>query len=194
MGKNGNPSGTSSFGFRIEAIEIQLISRSQQGPELGDSYVQRASINYSTHVRGQGWLPESSNGEISGTEGQGLRIEALRVNLSSAFSGSIEYTSYIENHGWQNWVANGGISGTEGQGRQIEGIRIRLTDELATHYNIYYRIHAQNLGWLPWAENGNSAGTLGYGYRIEAIEIRLLPKEQIGPPTGESYVEKPLLS
>jgi len=188
--KNGNPSGTSSFGFRIEAIEIQLISRSQQGPELGDSYVQRASINYSTHVRGQGWLPESSNGEISGTEGQGLRIEALRVNLSSAFSGSIEYTSYIENHGWQNWVANGGISGTEGQGRQIEGIRIRLTDELATHYNIYYRIHAQNLGWLPWAENGNSAGTLGYGYRIEAIEIRLLPKEQIGPPTGESYVEK----
>lgn len=151
----------------------------------------RPSITYSTHVKNRGWLPNVSSGQLSGTTGQSLQVEAFRIHLSSSLSGAIEYTSYVQGSGWQNWVANGAISGTTGQVKQIEGINIRLTGQLAATYNVYYRVHVRNFGWLPWTMNGNPSGTLGYGYQIEAIEIQLLDKNSSGPATnGISYIEK----
>ncbi|MCO5427077.1 glucosaminidase domain-containing protein [Enterococcus faecium] len=151
----------------------------------------RPSITYSTHVKNRGWLPNVSSGQLSGTTGQSLQVEAFRIHLSSSLSGAIEYTSYVQGSGWQNWVANGAISGTTGQVKQIEGINIRLTGQLAATYNVYYRVHVRNFGWLPWTMNGNPSGTLGYGHQIEAIEIQLLDKNSSGPATnGISYIEK----
>ena len=137
----------------------------------------RPSITYSTHVKNRGWLPNVSSGQLSGTTGQSLQVEAFRIHLSSSLSGAIEYTSYVQGSGWQNWVANGAISGTTGQVKQIEGINIRLTGQLAATYNVYYRVHVRNFGWLPWTMNGNPSGTLGYGHQIEAIEIHYWTKQ-----------------
>lgn len=162
-------------------------------PQTDESTLRTAhpSITYSTHVKNRGWLPNVSSGQLSGTTGQSLQVEAFRIHLSSSLSGAIEYTSYVQGSGWQNWVANGAISGTTGQVKQIEGINIRLTGQLAATYNVYYRVHVRNFGWLPWTMNGNPSGTLGYGHQIEAIEIQLLDKSSSGPATnGISYIEK----
>ncbi|MFR2769306.1 MAG: hypothetical protein ACLTAI_13955 [Thomasclavelia sp.] len=76
------------------------------------------------------------------------------------------------------------MSGTEGQSKQIEAIKIKLTEEMAAHYDVYYRVHVQELGWMDWASNGEAAGTAGYSYRIEAIQIELVEKG--GKAPGET--------
>ncbi|THE15912.1 mannosyl-glycoprotein endo-beta-N-acetylglucosamidase [Enterococcus hirae] len=168
-------------------------SESTTKPPTKDQSSQRTaqpSINYSTHVKNLGWLPAVSDGQLSGTTGRLLQIEAFRLNVASSIQGSIEYTSYVQQSGWQGWVSNDNVSGTIGQVKRIEGINIRLTGQLASGYNIFYRVHVKNLGWLPWASNGKAAGTIGYGYHIEAIEVRLVSLSQTGPSTGVSYLEK----
>ena len=39
-------------------------------------------IIYSTHVQDDGWLHNVSNGEVSGTTGQGKRMEAIKIDLT----------------------------------------------------------------------------------------------------------------
>jgi uncharacterized protein YjdB len=146
--------------------------------------------SYRTHVQNVGWQSFVSNGIISGTEGQGLRLEGIEVKLENV-SGDvgIEYTTHVENIGWQNYVKNGVMSGTSGQSLRLEAIKIRLTGADAENYDVYYQVHAQNFGWLDWAKNDASAGTEGFGFRLEGIKIMVVPKGEPAPgPTERPFV------
>ena len=146
--------------------------------------------SYRTHVQNVGWQSFVSNGVISGTEGQGLRLEGIEVKLENVTGDvGVEYTTHVENIGWQNYVKNGAISGTSGQALRLEAIKIRLTGIAAENYDLYYQVHAQNFGWLDWAKNGVSAGTEGFGFRLEGIKIMVVPKGDPAPgPTDRPFV------
>ncbi|WP_373483658.1 D-alanyl-D-alanine carboxypeptidase family protein [Acetobacterium sp.] len=146
--------------------------------------------SYRTHVQNVGWQSFVSNGVISGTEGQGLRLEGIEVKLDNV-SGDVgvEYTTHVENIGWQNYVKNGAMSGTSGQSLRLEAIKIRLIGADAENYDVYYQVHAQNFGWLDWAKNDASAGTEGFGLRLEGIKIMVVPKGEPAPgPTERPFV------
>ena len=142
---------------------------------------QGANVLYSSHVQNIGWMGTVRNGAMSGTTGRSLRVEALRIQVSSLISGGVEYRTHIQDIGWQAWRRNGEISGTTGQSRRVEAVEVRLTGELATRFDIWYRVHVQNFGWLGWARNGASAGSAGRSLRIEAIEVRLVPRGGAAP-------------
>jgi len=138
--------------------------------------------SYRTHVQNVGWQNYVSNGVMSGTEGQGLRLEGIEVKLENVTGAvGIEYTTHVENIGWQNYVKNGTMSGTSGQSLRLEAIKIRLTGLDAENYDVYYQVHAQNFGWLNWAKNDASAGTEGFGLRLEGIKIMVVPKGDPAP-------------
>ena len=61
------------------------------------------------------------NGASSGTSGQALRLEAMRMQLGG-IDGGIEYKTHVQNIGWMDWVSNGQLSGTEGRALRLEGI------------------------------------------------------------------------
>lgn len=145
---------------------------------------------YSTHVQNVGWMANRENGAISGTIGQGLRLEGIKVLIdNSEVNASIQYQTHIQNIGWQDWKTNGDTSGTTGQSLKLEGIRIRLTGVDAGGYDVYYRVHAQDYGWLDWARNGASAGTEGLSLRLEAIQIVIVPYNSSAPgPTERPFV------
>lgn len=138
--------------------------------------------SYRTHVQNVGWQNFVSNGIISGTEGQGLRLEGIEVKLDNV-SGDVgvEYTTHVQNVGWQNYVKNGTMSGTSGQSLRLEAIKIRLSGADAGNYDLYYQVHAENFGWLDWAKNDASAGTEGFGLRLEGIRIMVVPKGDPAP-------------
>ncbi len=150
------------------------------------------SISYSTHIQNIGWQSAVSDGESSGTTGQSLRLEGVRISLSNQLNtGDIEYATHVQNIGWQGYVSNGEMSGTSGQSLRLEAIKIRLTGEMAENYDVYYRVHAQNVGWMGWAKNGEEAGTSGYSYRLKAIQIQLVPKGEAAPgSTDNAYLNK----
>lgn len=150
------------------------------------------SVSYCTHVQNIGWGEYSDPGDMSGTQGQGLRLEGIRIALDEAgYDLGIEYQTHIQNIGWEadagrGWKTSNGFSGTEGFGYRLEGIQIKLTGADSDRFDIYYQVHAQNYGWLDWAKNGESAGTEGFGYRLEGIRIEIVP---VGadPPGNTAY-------
>lgn len=148
------------------------------------------SVTYSSHVQNIGWMDPVSNGEVSGTSGRSLRVEALKINVSSSpYSGSIEYRSHIQNIGWEtDWKKDGQESGTTGSSLRIEALQIRLTGELDEHYDVCYRTHVQNIGWTTWTRNGGLSGSEGYALRVEAVQIVLVPEGSDLPQSEDSTV------
>ncbi|WKY45131.1 DUF3298 domain-containing protein [Eubacteriaceae bacterium ES2] len=148
-----------------------------------------ASISYCTHIQNTGWQNWVTDGQTSGTEGQGLRLEGIKI-ISNLDGVGLQYKTHVQNIGWQSWASDGAMSGTEGLSYRLEAIQIELNGENAEQYDVYYQVHAQNIGWMGWAKNGESAGTAGYGYRLEGIRIQIIPKGQTAPGiTDGAYLE-----
>nr|WP_324187149.1 hypothetical protein [Lactococcus cremoris] len=86
-------------------------------------------VSYSSQIQNIGWQAPVSNGQISGTVGQSLRLEALKINLTGRISQyfDINYASQVQNIGWQAPVSNGQISGTVGMSLRVEAVKLSLS-------------------------------------------------------------------
>lgn len=189
--KNGESAGTEGYSKRLEGIQIVLVKKGESAPGSTSRPFICKIIKYQTHVQNIGWQGEKADGEMSGTTGQSLRLEAIKIQLSSSIDGGIVYKTHVQDYGWQNFVENGQASGTSGQSKRLEAIQMQLTGNAMNQYDLYYRVHAQNFGWLGWAKNGESAGTAGYSYRLEGIQIVLVPKGGNAPgSTSKHYYNK----
>lgn len=189
--KNGESAGTEGYSKRLEGIQIVLVKKGENAPGSTSRPFICKMIKYQTHVQNIGWQGEKADGEMSGTTGQSLRLEAIKIQLSSSIDGGIVYKTHVQDYGWQNFVANGQASGTSGQAKRLEAIQMQLIGNAKNQYDLYYRVHAQNFGWLGWAKNGESAGTAGYSYRLEGIQIVLVPKGGNAPgSTSKHYYNK----
>ena len=141
-------------------------------------------LHYQAHVQNIGWMDAVNDGEVAGTQGQNLRMEALKIDLDSE---EIQYRAHVQNIGWQNWVAGSQMAGTTGQDLRMEAIEIKMTGEMAQKYDVYYRVHVANYGTLGWAKNGQTAGTSDLSTAMQSIEIRLYEKGDVNAPqTGGS--------
>lgn len=169
----------SSGRYGVKAIDDYII--------LDSSYGVGVVPFYTTHVQNVGWQNWVSDGEMSGTESLGLRLEGIKIELAHTdYDIGISYSTHVQNIGWQNSVTDGEMSGTEGLSYRIEAINMNLTGTDADKFDIYYRVHAQNIGWMGWAKNGVNAGTAGYSYRLEGIEIRIVNKGASAPGSTEN--------
>lgn len=142
------------------------------------------SVRYFGHVENIGWQNYVYDGAMSGTQGQGLRMEAVKINLENAPPGArIKYQAHVQNLGWQDWTYDGAMSGTAGKSLRIEAVRIVL--ENAPGYSIAYQAHIQNIGWQDWVYDGELAGTTGKSLRMEALKIKVVKSSDV--PMGVSY-------
>ena len=161
----------------IPSSNLIVVQATTTTPKPPVPPVTKKYVTYETHVSNKGWLKAVSDGATGGTTGQSEQLEAIKLKLDSALKGNIEYRTHIQEQGWESgWKKNGALSGTSGKSRRIEALQIKLTGDVATKYDVYYRVHSAEFGWLGWAKNGASAGTQGYGYRAEAIQVKLVTK------------------
>ena len=133
-------------------------------------------IRYRAHVQNIGWQGFVTNGQVAGTTGQSLRMEAIQILVDNAPAGvGVRYRAHVQNIGWQGWVANGETAGTTGQSLRMEAIQIELTGvNPGDNLNVAYQAHVQNIGWQPLVGNGEEAGTTGLSLRMEAITISIV--------------------
>ncbi|MDT2758350.1 GH25 family lysozyme [Enterococcus xiangfangensis] len=185
--KNGEAAGTEGFSYRVEAFQVQLVPKGQSAPTgQGRKFVkfQNTDATYQTHIQRLGWIDSVNDSRVSGTVGEALRLEALKLKISDnplSFSGGIEYQAHVQRGGWKKSVSNYALSGTEGHGLRMEAVKIRLTGDLAKHYNVYYRVHGQSYGWQSWVKNDEVAGTTGKSKRIEAVQVKIVRKYGAAP-------------
>lgn len=134
-------------------------------------------LSYRAHVQNIGWQGWIQNGEMAGTKGRSLRVEALEIRCNNILEDSnLIYRVHVQNIGWQNWVQNGEMAGTKGKSLRVEALEVKLVGQMEQQYHIAYRAHVQNIGWQDWVQDGEMAGTKGKSLRIEAIQIRLIKK------------------
>ena len=189
--KNGATSGTTGRGLRVEAVQVLLVKHGQAIPtgdgaaysKLANATYSSPTIRYQAHVQSVGWQSETNDGNMAGTQGRSLRLEALRASVAGV-SGGIQYRAHVQNIGWQSWKKDGAIAGTEGQGLRMEALEVQLTGAIASSYDVYYRVHVSDIGWMAWAKNGETSGTVGLGRRVEAVQMKLVKKGSPAP-SGE---------
>ena len=198
---NGAPAGSQAASKHLEAIQIKVVRKGETAPKgngkaflVGNEAKRpdeiKPNVNYQTHVQNIGWQGVVKNGEIAGTSGKNLQLEAIKINLSdAALAGNIEYSTHIQNIGWQAYKANGALSGTTGKNLQLEAIKIKLAGDASRYYDVYYRVHIQDKGWLNWAANGASAGSQAASKHLEAIQIKIVRKGETAPKgSGKAFL------
>lgn len=163
---------------RDDAYGYGMVRLSQAVGGMGEILPQ---VSYQSHVQRIGWQDIKYDGEMSGTEGNALRLEGIKINIGGSKDLGISYRSHVQGYGWQDYVNNGALSGTSGEARRLEAIQLYLTGADADKYDLYYRTHAQTYGWLDWAKNGMPAGTEGLGKRLEALQIVVVKKGAAAP-------------
>nr|WP_320025011.1 hypothetical protein [uncultured Acetobacterium sp.] len=97
--QDGEMSGTSGRGLRLEGIKIKI----ENDANLG--------IQYQTHIQNIGWEADAGNGwkengEMSGTKGLGYRLEAIKMRLTgeNAANYDLYYQVHAQNMGWLGWA------------------------------------------------------------------------------------------
>ena len=170
--KNGEISGTTGQGKRLEAIRVKLTG------ELDELY----DIYYRVFVSGFGWLGWAKNDDMAGTINYSIPIQALEIKIleknnneldtskKSLLTNFINYSSHVESIGWQKFVVGGEMSGTTGMAKRVEGIKVNVN---GINSDIEYRTFVEGNGWQSYVKNGEVSGTTGAAKRIEAIQIRL---------------------
>ena len=163
-------------------IENNIIEEQKSSDENLNvlSVQENNGIKYKTHVQYYGWQDWKENGELAGTSGQSLRLEAINIQLTGDIASKvkIKYKTHVQYYGWQDWKENGELAGTSGQGLRLEAIKIQL--DYTDDYSVMYRVHVQNIGWQDWKTDGEMAGTSGQALRLEAIEIKIVKKNKKG--------------
>jgi uncharacterized protein YjdB len=153
--------GTTGQSLRLEGVWLELTGEVAEGP----------SINYQVHVANKGWLNPVKNGDFSGTAGQGLQVEAIKIWLSDFPGYDVYYCGHVQNKGdipmengqW-GWVKNGEELGTTGLGLRLEELEIKIvpqekpTKPLSAPTDLTATVsgaHKINLSWSA-AENVQS--------------------------------------
>ena len=80
--------------MRLEGIKINIANIAANNLTGG--------IQYQTHIQSIGWQNPVSDDVLSGTTGQGLRLEAIRVNLTGTLAQNydIYYRVHVQSKGW----------------------------------------------------------------------------------------------
>lgn len=177
--KNGESAGSTGLAWRVEAINIKLVKKGQSAPgNTSLPYLYKPTLTYQSHIQSLGWQDIISGGNVTGTTGKALRLEALTPtlsNISKGLSGNLNYQAHVQNIGWQSPL-NTGTIGTTGKGLRMEAVKFSLTGNLAKYFDIRYRSHIQSSGWEEWTKNGNQSGTTGKELRMEAFQIDIVVK------------------
>lgn len=154
--RNGSMAGTSGYGYRLEAIKIDI-----------DHNVIGGSVEYRTHVQNLGWQDWKKDNEIAGTSGYGYRLEAIQIDLSGEVKQKYDilYRVHVQNLGWQDWKKNGEEAGTSRQGLRLEAIEIKMQPKQDIIYGIDVSSFQKNIDWATVKKNEVQFAMIRMGYR-----------------------------
>jgi uncharacterized protein YjdB len=124
----------------------------------------KPKIKYRSHLEKIGWQEWKKDGEMSGTEGEARRLEAIQIDYDKP----IYAKAHIQKDGWVDYgkITKDTVIGTTKQAKRLECLCLKCE-------GIKYRVHIQGSGWSCWtdADGISTLGSVGQALRIEAIEI-----------------------
>ena len=123
-----------------------------------------SSLHYRAYIQGKGWDDVKQSGEVAGTVGQSLRLEAIKIDYPNH---EIYAKAHIQGDGWKDYgqITSDTIIGTTEKAKRLECICLKG--------DFKYRVHIQKFGWTPWTQADGivTLGTVGQSLRLEAIQL-----------------------
>lgn len=109
--------GTTGRALRMEAFTLSLPSTDLDG-----------AINYEAHVKNEGWQGYRTSGQMAGSTGKALHVEAVRMKLSGSLGENYDlwYRVHVANVGWLDWTKDGVDAGSTGRALPIEALEAKL--------------------------------------------------------------------
>ena len=138
--------------------------------------VNNEGLRIQAHVQNLGWCDWVHDGQVAGTTGGGLRLEALRVDPPEGYELRIKL--HIQNKGWVCYTGivhgNDLVLGTTGQSLRIEAIIVEVVKRPANSRKmLYFRVHQQDVGWKGWTAEGFCSGSDAEAMRLEAVQMKI---------------------
>ncbi|MDK2844927.1 MAG: hypothetical protein PWP69_1719 [Enterococcus sp.] len=65
---------------------------------------------------------------------------------SDKIKGNLKARVHVRQLGWMDWQDASKVVGTTGKALSLEALQLKLDGEIASSYDIYYRVHVQNFG------------------------------------------------
>ena len=146
---------------RIEAVTLSF--KNTTGYE--------GSLRYMVYVQKKGWTSWTESGKRAGTVGKGLRVEAVRIELTGELAKhySVIYSTYMQTYkAKQGWVNDGAVAGSPGDGKRVQEIQIKIVprDSLGETPTIAYRMYRDHYKWSSsWYRNGAVSGVTSGSYQ-----------------------------
>ena len=169
MTRNNNASYATAFFRPPYAVDPP---KPKQVP--GSAY-NNAGLKYQAHVQNIGWCAQVHDGQVAGTVGYAMRLEALKIDPPEGLS--LRVKLHIQDIGWTTYdgIKHGSktVLGTTGKCKRIEAIEIDVLEN-TTGMKLEYRVHQQNYGRKAWTPAGFPTGCDGQSLRLEAIQMRLV--------------------
>jgi uncharacterized protein YjdB len=181
MGKTGNVTGThlhyeirnasNKYGDDQNPADYMGIPNKVGIYESDDYQIREVpDITYKVHISRDGWLESKENGEVAGTKGESLGIEAFVAEADIP----IWYKGHMQDEGdipkEKEWLTNGEILGSTGKSKRLEEITLRCD----TH-KLKVSAHVQDIGDIFYTEgNQITIGTRGRALRLEALTIQFV--------------------
>ncbi|WP_084013287.1 hypothetical protein [Enterococcus ureasiticus] len=85
----------------------------------------KGTVTYRMHVQGQGWQSWRHESGVAGSQGSGLRSEAVQIKATKKLY--VIYRAHVQGKGGLPWVRNGDVAGTTGQAKRLDGIQVLLS-------------------------------------------------------------------
>lgn len=134
--------------------------------ELKSRITSKINLKYEVHIQNKGWQTCKENGELAGTTGECLRIEAIKIYADI----NIQYRVHMQDKGWSEWFSNGCMAGSIGESRRIEAIEI-----ISSKNEIKAQAHIQDIGWQEETKGTHiKIGTEGRALRLEALKLEFV--------------------
>jgi hypothetical protein len=148
--------------------------------ELTGQIARTHDIYYRAHVQNFGWLDWARNGEVAGSYGLALRVEAFQVKvvakgtdpgLSTArpFVATPALLVSTTGRGQEAGAWTQGVSGTTGKSLPLTSFSAKTAEKYGMAGGVAYRVNGSGHAWSAWASDGAAAG----GSSVHAVEMKL---------------------
>jgi hypothetical protein len=127
-------------------------------------------LQYHVHAQNLGDLPTVHDGQVAGTTGFALRMEAITFDAIPE-NWSISAKAHLQGIGWVDYgtVEVGKPIGTVGESRRIEMLELDAVKPEGDSRKLHFEVHQQNNGWLGETPEGYASGCDGQEMRLEAF-------------------------
>jgi uncharacterized protein YjdB/cell wall-associated NlpC family hydrolase len=187
--------GTVKQNLLLEALKSTVTFDATGDDVLGASGVLEIDVRLS----GGQWQGWKSAGAVSGYEGQGKRIEAVRMRLSGDVAEyyDVYYRVSTLTGGWMPWTLDGEVAGTSGFFTGIDAVEVKLvrkdvdsglsTGSASLDYTgLRNRAYVRYSGWQGYAGSGSIIGVTGSA--LEALQLNACGYAESGGIQYRSYL------